>query len=141
MRSGEDDKIRATPSLTPDHGTLRLNQQRPFPRMSSTAETLERIDEVLKNNRRIEWTYIILTVILFGCGISCIIAALVTGKFAWSTPSAITTGLLYYPLREIKDIRQKNIALATAPMLISQLPASQAAQQIQKLLEQLYGSR
>jgi len=67
--------------------------------------------------------------------------ALATGKYLWSTPSAVTTGLLYYPLREIKDIRQKNIALATAPILISQLPADKAAEQIQKLLEQLYGGR
>ena len=107
--------------------------------MSTTDETLARIDEVLKINRRIEWTYIILTVVLFLAGISCIIMALATGKYLWSTPSTVTTGLLYYPLREIKDIRQKNIALATAPILISQLPPDKSAEQIQKLLEQLYG--
>ena len=109
--------------------------------MTSTGETLSRIDEVLNLNRRIEWTYIILTVVLFLAGITCIIMALVTGKYLWSTPSAVTTGLLYYPLREIKDIRQKNIALATAPILISQLPPDKAAEQIQKLLEQLYGGK
>jgi len=47
--------------------------------------------------------------------------------------------LLYWPLREIKDIRQKNIALATAPMLITQLPKAKAAEEIQKLLQNLYG--
>ena len=109
--------------------------------MSSTDETLARIDEVLKNNRRIEWTYIVLTVVLFLAGIACLVMALVTGKYLWSTPSVVTTGLLYYPLREIKDIRQKNIALATAPILISQLPTDKAAEQIQKLLEQLYGGK
>ncbi len=109
--------------------------------MSSTSETLSRIDTVLNVNRRIEWTYIILTVVLFLAGITCIIMALSTGKYLWSTPSTITTGLLYYPLREIKEIRQKNIALATAPILISQLPADKAAEQIQKLLEQLYGGK
>lgn len=109
--------------------------------MTPTGETLSRIDEVLNVNRRIEWTYIILTVVLFLAGIACIIMALVTGKYLWSTPSAVTTGLLYYPLREIKDIRQKNIALATAPILISQLPPDKAAEQIQKLLEQLYGGK
>jgi len=109
--------------------------------MPSIERTLDRIDEVLSTNRRIEWLYIVLTVILFLSGIACIVMALVTGKYLWSTPSVITTGLLRYPLKEIKDIRQKNIALATAPMLISQLPPEMAARQIQKLLEQLYGKK
>ncbi len=108
--------------------------------MANIEEILARIDEVLKQNRRIEWTYIVLTVLLFGTGISCFIMALVTGDFAWSTPSAITTAFLYWPLGEIKDIRLKNIALATAPMLITQLPADQAATEIQRLLQTLYGT-
>jgi len=106
--------------------------------MPTTEEILKRIDDVLKQNMRIEWTYIALTVLLFVTGISCFIVALVTRHFAWSTPSAITTGLLYWPLKEIKSIRQKNIALATAPMLITQLPKARAAEEIQKLLQTLY---
>ena len=47
--------------------------------------------------------------------------------------------MLYWPLREIKEIRQKNIALATAPMLITQLPTDEAVVEIQKLLKSLYG--
>ena len=104
-------------------------------------DTLARIDVVLRDNRRIEWTYIILTVLLFFVGIICIIVALATGKYLWSAPSTVTTALLYYPLKQIKEIRQKNIALATAPILISQLPADKAAKQIQKLLQQLYGEK
>lgn len=107
--------------------------------MASIDDVLNRIDLVLKENKRIEVTYIALTVLLFGTGISCFISALITGQFAWSTPSAITTGLLYWPLKEIKDIRSKNIALATAPMLITRLPRAQAAEEIQKLLQSLYG--
>lgn len=107
--------------------------------MASVDDVLSRIDIVLRENKRIEWTYILLTVVLFGTGISCFIVALTTGQFAWSTPSAITTGLLYWPLREIKDIRTKNIALATAPMLITQLPKAKAAEEIQKLLQSMYG--
>lgn len=108
--------------------------------MASTDEIIRRIDEVLSRNRRIEWTFILLTVLLFGAGVTCIIVALTTGQFAWSTPSVITTGLLYRPLKEIKEIRNKNIALATAPMLITQLPPDKAAEEIQKLLQNLYGS-
>lgn len=106
--------------------------------MPSIDDILGRIDIVLKLNRRIEWTYIILTILLFLCGIACFIVALITGEFAWSTPSAITTGLLYWPLKEIKDIRRKNIALATAPILITLLPRNKAAAEIQKLLQTLY---
>ncbi|MFT5717186.1 MAG: hypothetical protein ACI9T7_001372 [Oleiphilaceae bacterium] len=107
--------------------------------MSSTDEILSRIDDVLKDNKRIEWTYIILTIALFGTGIACFIVALTSGQFAWSTPSIITTGLLHWPLKEIKGIRQKNIALATAPMLITQLPKAKAAEEMQKLIQTLYG--
>lgn len=106
--------------------------------MVSITDITQRIDEVLKQNRRIEWTYIGLTVVLFLTGIACFVVALISGNFLWSTPSAITTGLLYWPLREIKGIRQKNIALATAPMLITQLPQKKATEEIQKLLETLY---
>jgi len=109
--------------------------------MTTTEEILARVDDVLKQNKRIEWTYIFLTVLLFGTGIACFVVALITGKFAWSTPSAITTGLLYWPLKEIKDIRQKNIALATAPALITLLPRAKAAEEIQKLLQTLYGGK
>jgi hypothetical protein len=106
--------------------------------MSAIDEILDRIDSVLKQNRKVEWTYIICTVVLFAVGIVCIVVALVTRNYVWSTPSAVTTGLLYKPLQEIKTIRQDNIALATAPMLIKQLPRAQAAAEIQKLLERLY---
>ena len=81
--------------------------------MASTSEIISRIDDVLRQNRRVEWTIIALTTALFATGISCFIFALSTGQLFWSTPSAITTGLLYWPLRQIKEIRDKNIALAT----------------------------
>jgi hypothetical protein len=106
--------------------------------MPSIENTLDRIDLVLKQNRKIEWTYILLTIVLFGCGIACIICALVSGKYLWSIPSAFTTGFLYWPLKEIKSIRQNNIALSTAPVLISTLPPDQAAREIQILIHTLY---
>jgi hypothetical protein len=102
-------------------------------------EMLDRIDDVLRDNRRTENLYLVLTSCLFLAGIACIISALVTGKFLWSTPSAVTTGLLYWPLKEIRSIRSKNIALATAPMLIATLPADEAAKELQNLLRTLYG--
>ncbi len=107
--------------------------------MASIEEILSRIDLVIKENKKIEWIYIILTVLLFVTGISCFVIALITGHFAWSTPSVVTTGLLHWPLREIRNIRQKNIALAIAPILITQLSKPKAAKEIQKLLHTLYG--
>jgi len=107
--------------------------------MPTTGEILLRIDGVLKENRRIENVYIIFTIALFVCGIACIVMALVTEKFAWSAPSVVTTTLLYKPLQEIKELRRKNIALATAPILITLLPRQKAAEEIQKLLQALYG--
>ena len=106
--------------------------------MPQIEETLQRIDLVLRENRKIEWTYILLTIILFGCGIACIVCALATGNYLWATPSAVTTGLLYWPLKEIKSIRRNNIALATAPILIATLPPEQAAKEIQLLIHTLY---
>jgi hypothetical protein len=61
-------------------------------------------------------------------------------EYAWGAPPVITTGLLYFPLKEIKQLRKKNIALATAPALISQLPKAQAAFEIQKLIQNLFGN-
>jgi hypothetical protein len=103
-------------------------------------EVVTRIDDVLIDNKRIEWTYIALTCLLFLTGIVCFIVALLMREFAWSIPSAIATALLHRPLKEIKDIRQKNIALAIAPVLITQLPTQEAAREIQKLLQNLYGA-
>jgi hypothetical protein len=102
-------------------------------------DVLTRIDLVLHRNRRIEWLLIGLTTVLFCAGIACFVVALVTGQFAWSTPAAVTTGFLYWPLREIKNIRAKNVALAIVPVLITQLPKAKAAEELQKFLETLRG--
>ncbi|MBU0533455.1 MAG: hypothetical protein KJ887_01460 [Candidatus Omnitrophica bacterium] len=109
--------------------------------MATTQEIIERIDIVIKGNKKTEWIYIILSIILFLLGITCFIVALITREFAWSTPSVITTLLIYPSLKEILKIRQKNIALATAPILITQLPPDKAAEEIQKLLQTLHGEK
>lgn len=109
--------------------------------MTDIEKTLSRIDTVIRTNRRSEYLFLILTTILFGCGISCIVVALVTKEYAWSSPSMITTGLLYWPLNQIKNIRRENISLAVAPMLISSLPPKEAAEEIRNLLKEISGSK
>lgn len=103
-------------------------------------QILARIDEVHKQNRTTEILLLVGTSALFLCGITCFILAIVNEQYAWGAPPAITTGFLYFPLKEIKDLRKKNIALATAPVLISQLPKDKAAEEIQKLLQNLFGN-
>lgn len=104
-------------------------------------QILARIDDVRRDNRGTERLYIILTTVLFLVGIGCLAKALVEGQYVWAIPPVFTTGFLYWPLREIKDIRRKNIALACAPILIMQLPTEIASIEIQKLLIVLYEER
>jgi hypothetical protein len=102
-------------------------------------QILDRIDDVLNENRRTEFLFIGMVVLLFLAGMGCLVSAIWSGQFAWATPSIVTTALLHYPMKEIKELRQKNIALATAPLLINTLPTDQAAAEMGKLLASLYG--
>jgi hypothetical protein len=106
--------------------------------MTRADETLARIDSVIDQNKRIENIFIGFSIILFLCGIACFISAIITGKYVWSSPSFVTTSLLYFPIKEIKKIRQYNIALASAPALIKKLPPELAALEIQKLIQRLF---
>lgn len=101
-------------------------------------KTLARIDVVLLENRKEQRVYILLASILFLAGIYCLIEAIIRGEFGWSIPPVITTALLHWPLKAIRDIRQKNIALAVAPAIILLLPAEEAIEEIKKLLFSLY---
>ena len=103
-------------------------------------QIIKRIDDVHKQNRTTEILLLVGTATLFVCGITCFIFAIVKQEYAWGTPPIITTGLLYFPLKEIKDLRRKNIALATAPALISTLPKAKAAEEISKLIQNLFGN-
>ena len=105
---------------------------------SSIEQILARIDGVRRDNQGIERLYVTLTVLLFLCAIGCLVKAMIEGQYLWALPPVFTTGFLYWPLREIKDIRRKNIALACAPILITQLPPEVASVEIQKLLIVLY---
>jgi len=108
--------------------------------MPTIDQILSRIDAVHRQNSRIEILYLVLTTALFLSGIFCMVMAIVSEHYIWASPSVVTTALLHWPLKEIKDIRRKNIALATAPILITQLPPDKAAAEIEKLLEVLYES-
>jgi len=103
-------------------------------------QIIKRVDEVHKQNRTTEILLLVGTALLFACGITCFVFAIVKQEYAWGAPPIVTTALLYFPLKEIKDLRKKNIALATAPALISTLPKAKAAEEISKLLQNLFGN-
>ena len=107
----------------------------------TTDPVLDRIDQVLRDNRRTETLFIVLSVVLFLLGIASLISALVSGKLILASPSVLTTSLLYWPMKQIRKIRRENIALATAPALISKLPDAEAAAQIQRVLESLFADK
>lgn len=109
--------------------------------MADTQEIIARIDAVIKQNRKTEWLFCSLLVVLFLAGIISIVFAIISKEYLWATPSVITTVLLKWPLKQIKRMRDKNIALATAPMLIDSLPSEKAAEEIQKMLTKLFEER
>lgn len=110
---------------------IQINQRR-------IDSTLSRIDAILHENKQEQRVYLILVVTLFAAGIICLLYAFLSNAFAWSIPSAITTALLHWPLKQIRDLRQKNIALAIIPMLVALLPPEKAEQEIQQLIKKLY---
>jgi len=104
----------------------------------SNKELLDRIDEVLHKNNAILWCLILLSGALFICGIAGILVAIFDKQYIWTIPSAAASFFLKWPIQQISAFRDKNIALATAPALIENLPPEKAAEEIQKLLEHLY---
>lgn len=108
-------------------------------RMATTDEILARIDKVLRENKSLTIVYILMSVTLFILGITAIAYALYTGNLIYTAPSAFTSLFLAWPIQSVIKLREKNIALATVPILISTLPKAQAAEEIQKLIEKLYG--
>ena len=96
------------------------------------------IQGVIDGNNRTEFLLMGGTAILFLLGASGVIVALASGQFIWTIPSAGISAFLYWPYLRIEKLRNRNIALASAAALISQLPPAAAAKEIQKLIEKLF---
>lgn len=103
-------------------------------------KVIPRIDEVLKGNQLVFWIQVFLAVVLFLLGIGALCFALMSNQLIWAVPPAFTTFFLRYPFEKIIEMRNKNIALATVPVLIRELPDEKAVEEIQKLIRQLYGT-
>lgn len=105
---------------------------------ATTEDILDRVDKVIRDNKIVEWIYIILALILFMCGITALIKAMTSSNYLWSLPPIITTFLLKFPFEKIMDIRKQNIALAIVPILVTQLSKEEATKELQKLIGSLY---
>lgn len=109
--------------------------------MTQLDETLSHIHDILKRNRIHEIVLIIGIGSLFLLGIASFVVALVRGEYIWSVPPAVATFFLRWPIRQLQELRNRNIALASAPIFVSQLTPAQAAKEIQKILERLFDDR
>lgn len=108
------------------------------PQTPVNRELLDRMDEVIAKNMTVQWVIVGLAVLLCLAGIGGIVAAVMTGEYAWTIPSAFVVVMIHWPIKHIGSIRDKNIRLGAAPALISQLPQHLAEAEIQKLLNSLH---
>ena len=100
-------------------------------------EAINRIDEVLKRNVQMVNLVIFMSVIIFIIGAFLLVIGFRSDDWKILTPSALITGLLYWPINKIITIRKENIQLAVVPALIRTLPPEKAAEEIIKLIEKI----
>ena len=100
-------------------------------------DALTRIDRVLNTNRQTVWHVVSMASVIFVLGVSLFVVGIKTGDWKILTPSAVITGLLYWPIDKILRIRKENIELAVVPALVRTLPPEKAAEEIVKLIEKL----
>ena len=100
-------------------------------------DAIDRIDSVLKRNEQTVWLVVAMSMIIFAIGLILLIIGFNSRDWRVLTPSALMTGLLYWPINKILQIRRENIQLAVVPALIRTLPPEKAAEEIIKLIEKL----
>ena len=98
-------------------------------------DTLERIDTVIKSNRTTVRIVTAMSIAIFAVGITLLLLGFESGDWMVLTPSALITGLIYWPVNKILAIRKETMHLAVVPALVTALPPEQAAEEIIKLIE------
>ncbi len=106
--------------------------------MKVNSKLLGRIDAVIDRNKKHESIIIALSIVIFIVGVTGFVYGLFTGNAWVITPSTLITGLLYWPINKIDQIRKDNTALAVLPSLIATLEPKDAAIELPKLLAKLY---
>jgi hypothetical protein len=106
--------------------------------MTPLEATLQQVGGVIAQNRRTE-TFLLGGIgLLFAVGVASTLMVLFRGEYIWTIPSAGASLFLKWPIQRVFELRNRNIALAAAPIFISQLPPAQAAKEIQKILQELF---
>lgn len=100
-------------------------------------DAIKRIDQVLQKNLQLVWIVIGMSIGIFFLGFVLFVIGFKNADWRILTPSALITGLLYWPINKILTIRKENIQLAVVPALIRTLPPEKAAEEIIKLIEKL----
>jgi hypothetical protein len=93
--------------------------------MAPLEATLQQISQVIAANRRTEIFLLSGIGILFGLGIVSAVLVLIKGQYIWSIPAAGSSIFLKWPIERVFQLRNRNIALAAAPIFISQLSPPQ----------------
>src|ERR1700721_2380238 len=106
--------------------------------MTPLEATLQQVGIVIADNRRTENFLLAGIGILFTVGIVSALMVIFRGQFVWTIPSVGAAFFLKWPIQKISDLRNRNIALAAAPIFIAQLPPAQAAKEVQKILQELF---
>lgn len=98
-----------------------------------------RVDGALRSNRRAEYIVIGMAVGIFVSGVSALVVAYWQQNPYIGGGGVILNGFLYWPIREVLKLRRDNLLLQVLPVMLAQLTAGDAAEEIKKLADYLRG--
>jgi len=94
-----------------------------------------RIDQALSANKRAEGVIVGLAIGIFVLGTAVLVVAYWSANPYIAGGTILLQGFLYWPIREIRQLRRENLALQATPILLQSLPHDRAMREIVKLLE------
>ena len=94
-----------------------------------------RVDKALSANGRAERVIIGLAICIFGLGAASLAFAYWHANPYIAGGTLLLQWFLYWPIREIRQLRRENISLQAVPVLVGNFPPDRAMQEIAKLLE------
>lgn len=100
-----------------------------------------RIDAALGANKRAETIVIYMAVGIFALGSVSFLFAYAEKNPYVASGSALLTGFLYWPIREILKLRRDNLVLQVFPVMAAQLNRTDLTSEIKKMLNHLRGGK
>jgi hypothetical protein len=97
----------------------------------------KRIDKALAANARTEVLIIVMAAFIFLLGIAIVILGYWNQNPYLHTAAILLQGLLYWPISEIRRLREDNLILQTVPAIVSSLPPKECAKELKKMLDYL----